>query len=77
LHKTNSLFARTMLTIYGIYKKFGPSKAVAIFMGDKNRLRKHVEKITSWTIERVIVAHGEILEGTNAQDVRRSFDHIL
>jgi hypothetical protein len=77
LHEANSLFARIMLTVYGIYKKFGPSKAVAIFMGDKKRLRSHVDKITSWPIERVIVAHGEILEGTNAQDVRTSFNHIL
>lgn len=77
LQAVEGIFGKVMLTLYGIYKKFGPSKAVAIFMGDRARLRRHVDQIATWDFERVIVAHGAILENTDPKTVRQAFDAIL
>lgn len=77
LHVVDGVFAKVMLNLYGVYKKFGPSRAVALFMGSRERLRRHIDQIATWDFERVIVAHGEILENADPKAVRRSFDAIL
>ena len=77
LQKADGIFARVMLTLYGVYKKFGPSKAVALFMGDRDRLRQNIDEIAKWDFKRVIMAHGDILENAEPAAVRRSFDQAL
>lgn len=77
LHFPVGTFGKIALKMYGIYRTFGPSRAVAIFMGDKKRLRKAVDTVASWQFSRVIMAHGDILEGTTPTVVRASFDKIL
>ncbi len=77
LQEANSLFARCALSIYGIYKKFGPSKAVGMFMGKKVALKEAIDRIAAWDFQRVVMAHGEILENTTPKDFKSSFDQML
>jgi Domain of unknown function (DUF4336) len=77
LHQEQGVLATLMMKIYGVYKKFGPSKAVALFMGDKGRLKQLVDQLAQWDFNRVIVAHGQILENTSPAELRKSFDSIL
>jgi hypothetical protein len=77
LHHANSVFAKCALKLYGIYKKFGPSKAVGLFMGKKDNLKKAIDVIATWKFHRVVVAHGEILENTSPDKFRASFEKML
>jgi hypothetical protein len=77
LHHSNSVFATCALKLYGIYKKFGPSKAVGIFMGRKDNLKTAIDVIAKWKFQRIVVAHGEILENTSPNEFRASFEKML
>ncbi|MEL6160651.1 MAG: DUF4336 domain-containing protein [Cyanobacteria bacterium J06554_11] len=44
------------------YKKLSPSRLEKIATRDKAALRKTVEKVLQWDFERVIVAHGSVVE---------------
>jgi hypothetical protein len=77
LQHSNSVFATFALKLYGIYKKFGPSKAVGLFMGKKDNLKKAIDLIVNWKFHRIVVAHGEILENTSPDKFRASFEKML
>lgn len=71
------LFARLALKLYGVYKKFGPSKAVAIFIRNPSQISAAITKMNHWTYQRVIVAHGDISEDCAPTLVQDSLASLL
>lgn len=54
-------FARLM-TLYGLWNRFGPSPLEKWMMADKTAVRASLERILEWDFDRVIVGHGRNLE---------------
>ncbi len=69
IHTIKGFFGKTMLKIYGVYQKFGPSKAVALLVKRKDNLVRTVERIAQWDAKRIIVAHGDIYTSGNCSRV--------
>jgi len=62
IHRPQKLLAKMALKLYGIYKKFGPSKAVALFIRNKSEIKAAITQLNGWKYQRVVVAHGDIVE---------------
>jgi hypothetical protein len=70
------LFSKAILSIYGVYRRFGPSKAVALLIRDKAYLRRIVDKIAEWDFTRVVVAHGEVADPLTPEMFRNAFREL-
>ena len=66
MHYTPSVdgaFARLAMRVNGMLGHFGPSRlARRLFFRDHGSLRSSVDRILEWDFDRVIMAHGEVLE---------------
>jgi hypothetical protein len=53
---------RFLMSLIRSYGYFGPSKLDPLLIRDRTAARESLEKILSWDFDRVIVAHGDVLE---------------
>ena len=60
-----------LLKMMGTYKRFAMSNFWKLLAKDRAKLGECVERVLAWDIERVVVAHGEIVE----DDARRRLAH--
>ncbi len=51
-----------LLRLFGTYKKFNVSGFFTMQIKDKVAFRKSLEKILEWNFERILMAHGQIIE---------------
>jgi hypothetical protein len=51
-----------MLRVLGVYKKFAVSKLQLRFLKDRAAMMASVKKIQEWDFDRLVMAHGEVLE---------------
>jgi Domain of unknown function (DUF4336) len=73
-----SLLERAAWRIMGIGRGFGPSNTGRlIFFRDANRTAPLLERILAWPFERIVVAHGEIVERDAREVFRRGFAPYL
>lgn len=72
----HGLFSKAMLSLYGVYRRFGPSKAVALLIRDKAYLKSLVDKIAAWDFARVVVAHGEVADPLTPEMFRNAFREL-
>lgn len=72
------LFDRISWRFNGVSPRFGPSRTSRLFLlGDRAAAAVFLEHVLAWPFQRVIVAHGELLE-TNAHAVfRQAFSAYL
>jgi hypothetical protein len=61
----NNLF----LKLNGVYKKAAPSRVLKLFTKDKAAAKRSVDQIAEWDFERIILGHGNIVEGDNCPQV--------
>jgi len=61
MHEDPSAIARTMWRMAGNWKQFGPSRLERLLCRDRTALKASLETILSWDFDRVVMAHGEIL----------------
>ena len=59
------------------YGKFGPSRLERWFMRERPAARAALEQVLAWDFDRVIVAHGEILEHGGRDALRRGYHWLL
>lgn len=59
---SDSWFTRLFMRLNGAYGHFGPSRIFRTLVKDRTALRSSLNRIQEWDFDRVIVAHGEILE---------------
>jgi hypothetical protein len=64
---------RAWLWINGSYGRFGPSRLVRLAIRDRAAARESLEQILRWDFERVIVAHGIVLQHSGRRVLRESF----
>lgn len=61
---------RTYLKIAGIHGKPGVSRSLRPFFRDKKRARRSIDELLSWDFDRIVVAHGDIID-SDANDALR------
>ena len=70
---TTQLAAR----ILGSYHQLSPSVLERIATRDKQAVRQSVETVLSWDFDRVIMAHGSIIETGGRRQFRRGYEQFL
>jgi hypothetical protein len=63
--------------VLGGYKSLSPSLLERIATTEKKKVRKSVEKILGWDFERVIMAHGSIIEQDGKEKFRKGYEKFL
>jgi hypothetical protein len=64
--------------LLGVPRGFGPSlTARTILLRDRALVAAFVERLCGWEFERIVVAHGEVIEGASARTLREAFRPYL
>ncbi len=63
--------------IMGGYKSLTPSLLERLATTDRQTVRRSVEQILNWDFERVIMAHGSIVEQNGKQQFRQGYEQFL
>ena len=62
IRQSNSWFTRLFMRLNGAYGHFGPSRIFRTLVKDRAALRSSLARIQRWDFDRIIVAHGDVLE---------------
>lgn len=68
---------RLLMWLLRSYGHFGPSKLDPLLIRDRRAARESLERILAWDFDRVIVAHGEVLESGGREQLRRGYAWLL
>jgi len=68
---------RLLMKLIRSYGHFGPSKLDPLLIRDRVAARQSLERILAWDFDRVIVAHGEILETGGREALRTGYSWLL
>jgi hypothetical protein len=70
-------FTRAVFRMLGGFGGFKTNVADRLMARDRVAVRATVERILAWDFERVIVAHGAVLDGGGREAMRRAYDWLL
>lgn len=76
LRAPRPLGERIALSIMGAYDRFGPSRLARITMRDRKAVRRGIDRILEWDFERVLIAHGELVEKGGRELLRKSYSFL-
>ena len=68
---------RLLMRFLRSYGRFGPSKLDPWLIRDRDAARRSLERILAWDFDRVVVAHGEILERGGREALRAGYAWLL
>lgn len=63
--------------VLGGYKNLSPSLLERIATTDKQQVRQSASKVLAWDFERVIMAHGSIIERNGKQQFKQGYEQFL
>lgn len=63
--------------VLGGYRQLSPLLLERIATTEKEKVRKSVEKVLSWDFERVIMAHGSIVERRGKEQLKQGYEQFL
>ncbi|MEM9175045.1 MAG: DUF4336 domain-containing protein [Myxococcota bacterium] len=73
MQESDSWWTRVFMRINGIWQRFGASRLFKTMVDDRAALVRSVERILDWDFERIVVAHGDVVE----RDGRPTFEAAL
>jgi len=73
VRRTPSLVSYLFFALDDAYGKFGPGRIERWLVRDRDAARVALERLLAWDFDRVVVAHGDILERDGREAVRASF----
>jgi len=68
---------RLLMRLIRSYGRFGPSTLDPWLIRDRSAARASLERILAWDFDRVIVAHGDVLERGGHDGLRRGYAWLL
>ncbi len=68
---------RLLMKLLRSYGRFGPSKLDPLLIRDRDAARESLERILAWNFDRVVVAHGEVLESGGREALRAGYSWLL
>ena len=72
-----ALTTRILMSLIRSYGTFGPTKLDPLLIRDRPAARASLERILAWDFDRVIVAHGEVLEHGGPALLRSGYAWLL
>ena len=68
---------RFLMRLLRSYGRFGPSKLDPFLIRDRVAARQSLERILAWDFDRVVVAHGDVLESGGREALRQGYAWLL
>lgn len=68
---------RLLMRLIRSYGRFGPSKLDPLLIRDRRAARQSLERILGWDFDRVVVAHGDVLESGGREGLREGYSWLL
>jgi hypothetical protein len=68
---------RLLMRLLQSYGRFGPSKLDPLLIRDRRAARQSLELILRWDFDRVVVAHGDVLESGGHEALRQGYSWLL
>jgi len=68
---------RWLMKILRSYGRLGPSTLDPLLIRDRRAARESLERILAWDFDRIVVAHGEVLESGGREILRSSYAWLL
>jgi len=68
---------RLLMQLIRSYGTFGPSKLDPLLIRDRVAARASLERILAWDFDRVVVAHGDVLESGGREALRMGYGWLL
>jgi hypothetical protein len=68
---------RLLMKLLRSYGRFGPSTLDPLLIRDRRAARQSLERILAWDFDRVVVAHGDVLESGGREALRRGYAWLL
>lgn len=73
IHNTASRLTRLVLQLDGVFAKFGVGHLEKRFIRDRSVARRCIDHIATWDFDRIILAHGKIVETGGKEMLREAF----
>ncbi len=70
-------FTRLLMRLLRGYGGFGPSSLDRFLIRDRRAARDSLERILAWDFDRVVVAHGDVLERGGRDALRAGYSWLL
>ena len=74
---TAAPFTRLLMRLLRGYDRFGPSSLDRILIRDRRAARDSLDRILAWDFDRVVVAHGDVLERGGRDAMRAGYAGLL
>lgn len=68
---------RLLMRLLRSYGRFGPSRLDPLLIRDRRAARISLERILAWDFDRVVVAHGDVLESGGREALRHGYSWLL
>jgi len=68
---------RLLMRLIRSYGRFGPSRLDPLLIRDRRAARESLERILAWDFDRVVVAHGDVLESGGHGALRAGYAWLL
>jgi len=68
---------RLLMKLLRSYGRFGPSTLDPWLIRDRRAARQSLERILAWNFDRVVVAHGDVLESGGREALRHGYAWLL
>jgi Domain of unknown function (DUF4336) len=75
--KSFSLRTRLATKFLGVYEKLTPSPLEKLAINEKTKVKNSIQKVLTWDFNRVIMAHGSIIEDKGNQKLKQGYESFL
>ncbi|PKL78037.1 MAG: hypothetical protein CVV27_04050 [Candidatus Melainabacteria bacterium HGW-Melainabacteria-1] len=76
IQSSDHAWTRLFMSLNDGYGKFGPTRICRSLIKDKALMGQTLARLLEWDFERVVMAHGEVLERGGPQALRQAFERI-
>lgn len=77
IRKPANTLTKIVMRLNGGYGRYGPTNLFRFLVKDKKALAASLRKMGEWSFERIIVAHGDVVEHGGKDAFRRAYERYL
>jgi len=75
--ETFPFITQLTMRVIGGYKKLEPSILEKLAIREKQKVKNSIQTVLKWNFERVIVAHGSIIDNQGKEKLRKGYNWAL
>jgi hypothetical protein len=73
VQRAESLIDRVLLQLDGVYRRVALGRVERLFIRDKRAARASIDRMLAWDFDRLVLAHGDVLERGGRDALRAAF----